>query len=328
MTVHLVTWYVLKFHYVGSIGIEAMFSGLSRGIINAGLIYWLLAIFSVILFGRAFCGWFCWFGGYLDLVEWSIIDKLKIKIPRTLPLYISAIPFVALLAKIYGSLLVNWLDGLPPTFAFLLADTEPWGGQQTGISIIITAILYGPVLLYFFGRHAWCRYLCPIGALLKVFNGLSIGKIRLVSNACNACGRCNRVCDMHVDVLHNLKNYNQVRDLDCIRCLKCTDECPNEAIAFTFGPHKKISLSKDASFRAEKITLRRRKMSGFDIILVILWTGVTLFFTFTMRQGATGDKSYHGSWAVITDFSTIAAVAKSVQSFWCETPIHSRMNSR
>ena len=65
---------------MGSIGIEALFSGLARGVLNAGFIFWMLVFASALLLGRAFCGWFCWFGGYLDLIEWGI-GKLKIKIP-------------------------------------------------------------------------------------------------------------------------------------------------------------------------------------------------------------------------------------------------------
>jgi len=286
VTIHLVTWYVLGIHSVGSIGIEALFSGLSRGVLNAGFVFWVLVFISVILFGRAFCAWFCWFGGYLDLVEWSLGDKLRIKLPRTMPLYLAAIPVVALIVKVYSSLLVNWLDGLPGTFVFDLADMQPWGGQQTGISILITFVLYGPVLLYVFGRHAWCRYLCPIGALLKVFNKIGIGKVRLVNEACNGCGKCNRVCDMQVDVLGNLKEHGQVNSLDCIRCLKCTDECPTAAIAFRMLQEKNISLNTNAVSRANKSSLKRRKLSAFDIAIVVLWIGITLFFTFTVRQGS------------------------------------------
>ena len=286
VTLHLVTWYVLEIQSVGSIGIEALFSGLSRGVLNAGFVFWVLVFLSVILFGRAFCAWFCWFGGYLDLVEWSLDDKLKIKLPRTMPLYLAAIPFVALLAKVYGSLLINWLDDFPSSFAFDLADTQPWGGQQTGISILITFVLYGPVLLYFFGRHAWCRYLCPIGALLKIFNKIGIGKVRLVSEVCNGCGKCNRVCDMQVDVLGNLKEYAQVNSSDCIRCLKCTDECPAGAIAFRMQQKRNISLNTAAALRADKSSIKRRKLSAFDVAIAVLWISVTLFFTFTARQGA------------------------------------------
>jgi hypothetical protein len=42
MTVHVVTWYTFGIHAVGSIGIEAFFSGLERGVLNAGFIFWIL----------------------------------------------------------------------------------------------------------------------------------------------------------------------------------------------------------------------------------------------------------------------------------------------
>ena len=90
---------------MGSIGIEALFSGLSRGVINAGFIFWMLVFVSALLLGRVFCGWFCWFGGYLDLIEWGIGDKLKIKIPRRVLLYLGILPFVGLGIKVYSTLL-------------------------------------------------------------------------------------------------------------------------------------------------------------------------------------------------------------------------------
>jgi len=160
VTVHLVSWYTLGIHAVGSIGIKALFSGLSRGVLNTGFIFWMLVFVSTVLLGRAFCGWFCWFGGYLELVEWGIGDKLKIKIPKRILLYLGAIPFVALAIKVYSSWLSSWvIKGVPAEFTFRLADVEPCGGQQTGISILITFILFGPVLLFVFGKRTWCRYL-------------------------------------------------------------------------------------------------------------------------------------------------------------------------
>ncbi len=286
VTVHLVTWYVLGIHAVGSIGIEALFSGLSRGVINAGFIFWMLVFGSALLLGRVFCGWFCWFGGYLDLIEWGI-GRLKIKIPRRILLYLGILPFVGLAIKTYSTLLEKWiLQGFPATFTFRLADVEPWGGQQTGISILITLITFGPVLLFVFGRRAWCRYLCPIGAMLKIFSRVSLGKVRLVNDECIGCGKCNRSCVMEVDVMGELKAHGEVRSLDCIRCLKCTDECPNKAIAFSLS-RKEASMSADAAARAEKPSLKRRKLSAFDVIITVLWVSVTLTLTLSgVRQNA------------------------------------------
>lgn len=284
MIVHVVTWYTLGIQVVGSIGIEALFSGLSRGVINAGFIFWLVVFISALLLGRAFCGWFCWFGGYLELVEWGIGDKLKIKIPRRLLLYLGAIPFVALAVKVYSALLVSWLQSFPATFTFRLADVEPWGGQQTGISILIILITYGPALLFVFGRRAWCRYLCPIGALLKLFGNGLLGKVRLVNDDCIACGKCNRTCPMQLDVMAELKAHGEVRSLNCIRCLKCTSECPTGAIAFSLR-RKEISLSADAAARAERTLPNRRKLSAFDLAITALWIAVTVTINFAgVRQ--------------------------------------------
>ena len=286
VTVHVVTWYALGIHAVGSIGIEALFSGLSRGVINAGFVFWILVFASVLLVGRGFCGWFCWFGGYLELVEWGIGRKLKIEIPRRVLLYLGAIPFAALAAKVYASLLVKWLEDFPATFTFRLADVEPWGGQQTGVSILVTLILFGPVLLSVFGRRAWCRYLCPIGALLKLFGNGCVGKVRLVSDACIACGKCNRACNMQVDVMADLAAHGEVRSLSCIRCIECTDACPQGAIAFSLS-RKRASLSADAAARAKRASLKRRRLSVFDVSIAMLWIGVTLVINFAgLNQAA------------------------------------------
>jgi polyferredoxin len=181
---------------------------------------------------------------------------------------------------------VNWLEGVPATFRFNLANVEPWGGQQTGISILITLVLYGPVLMYVFGRRAWCRHLCPIGALLRVFSKVRPATVRLVNDDCIACGTCNRVCDMEIDVLGELKTYGEVHSTNCIVCFKCTDECSKEAIAYTFR-RTNTSISPEAAVRAERQTSKRRKLSAFDAIIALLWMSVVLAFSVAgLRQNS------------------------------------------
>jgi Fe-S-cluster-containing hydrogenase component 2 len=154
--------------------------------------------------------------------------------------------------------------------------------------------MFGPVLLLVFGRRAWCRHLCPIGALLKLFGSGCVGKVRLVNDECIACGKCNHTCDMLVDVMGELKTHAEVRSLSCVRCLKCIDECPTGAIAFCLSvlpcsrrDRREASLSPDAATRAERTTLKRRRISAFDVAITALWIGVTVIFAFSgARQNA------------------------------------------
>jgi len=91
---------------------------------------------------------------------------------------------------------------------------------------------------------------------------------------------------MQVDVMGELKTHGEVRSLNCIRCLKCTDECPQEAIAFTLSC-REASLPADAAARAERASLKRRKISAFDVAIAALWIGVTVSINLTgVRQDA------------------------------------------
>jgi polyferredoxin len=311
VTVHLVTWYGMGIHVVGSIGIEALFAGLSRGVINAGFVFWMLVFASALLLGRAFCGWFCWFGGYQDLVAWGIDDRFSIRMPRRVLLYLGAIPFVSLGLKAYYAWIVNWLDGVPTSFSVKLANVEPWGGQQTGISILITLVLYGPVLMYVFGRRAWCRHLCPIGALLRVFGKARLAMVRLTNGGCIGCATCSRACDMEIDVLGELKTYGEVRSTNCIVCLKCTDECPNQAISYTLR-RLDISMSREAVARAEQHSSRRRKLSAFDAVIALLWVSVVLIFSLAgLRQNAPQEIKVLMTPGLLLAFYGLALMARS-----------------
>ena len=100
IALHMITWYIMEIQIVGNIGIESFFYGLAYGIINAGLIYWVLALMSALLFRRAFCGWFCMFGGYQEVVDWGF-KKSKIRIPRRPVLYLGSIAFTGLIVMIF-----------------------------------------------------------------------------------------------------------------------------------------------------------------------------------------------------------------------------------
>ena len=73
-------------------------------------------------------------------------------------------------------------------------------------------------------ERPFCKYACPYGAVLGVFNLFRIVKIRRNPSTCIDCKACDKACPMNIPV----STGGAVRNHQCIACLKCTSEqaCP------------------------------------------------------------------------------------------------------
>ncbi len=98
-------------------------------------------------------------------------------------------------------------------------------------SLVTLAVLAFLFALSFLVRNAWCRYLCPYGALLGLASLVSPMKVRRLESACTGCTSCSRVCPMHLKV----HEVGTVRSPECTGCMLCLDACP-EDMALTMGP--------------------------------------------------------------------------------------------
>jgi ferredoxin len=94
-----------------------------------------------------------------------------------------------------------------------------------------------PVLLLILGVFAlnlvqprfWCRYLCPLGALLGLVSRVSWLRYHVSQADCVACKKCVTVCP--TGAIDPERQF--AADLsDCNQCLKCREKCPVGAISF------------------------------------------------------------------------------------------------
>ena len=198
----------------------------------------ILLLFGMSL-GRTICGWLCPFGLIQELLHKLPGPKLKKgKITRRL----SWLKYALLAVLVVVLPLWSAFRSLPlPAFckyicpagtlegaaALLLHPANAalrgmLGGLFLNKLILLALILLACVFLY----RAFCRFLCPLGALYGLMTRLALVGIKLDRARCTDCGTCLRVCPMDI---------RRVGDSECVHCGSCMEVCPVQAISFRAG---------------------------------------------------------------------------------------------
>ncbi len=90
--------------------------------------------------------------------------------------------------------------------------------RLSATTLMVVSLL---IVLSLFYRHAWCRYLCPYGALLGVVALLSPFRIRRNQQLCTECGACSESCPAHLPV----SRKKSIGSAECSACLGCLSSC-------------------------------------------------------------------------------------------------------
>jgi polyferredoxin/tetratricopeptide (TPR) repeat protein len=216
---------------------ETMYT-LQRGAINAGFIFFSLAILATLIFGRFVCGWGCHILALQDFCAW-LLKKMGLKpkpfrsrllvfVPLTVALYMFVYPTV------YRYFAKPANEPLIPQFTNHLVTTEFWATFPPVAVAIPFLFICGFMTVYFLGQKGFCTYACPYGGFFSLADKIAPGKIR-VTDACNQCGHCTAVCTSNVLVHAEVKEYGMVVDQGCMKCMDCVSVCPNDALYFGFG---------------------------------------------------------------------------------------------
>lgn len=194
------------------------------------LIFGILFLYGII-FGRFICGWLCPFGLVQDLLHKIKTPKLK-KSPVTRALsylkYVLLILAVMFAALQIGTIFCQYIcpAGILEA-AFGMLPARPALLEMLGAGFVWKFTLFiSFVVISIFVYRAFCRFICPLGAIYSLFNRISFLGVKLEKPKCTNCGRCIAKCEMDI---------RQVGDRECISCGECIDVCPTKAISFK-GP--------------------------------------------------------------------------------------------
>lgn len=222
-------------------GIKAIYMSLITFSFDFGaLLPQIIEVIAIIpmtmLLGRFFCGWMCAFGSFSDFFHFISHKILKrdIKVNPMLDGVLKSLKYIWLILLV----VYVWTFNLS-----LFADTNPWDvfgmlftfGKLPDFGMIFTTLLPAFLILIailvgsFFIERFFCRYFCPLGAILAVASKLRLTSIKKPRTACGSCKLCSSHCPMQID----LSSRDKIRSADCINCFECVSSCPKKNAVYS-----------------------------------------------------------------------------------------------
>ncbi len=88
-----------------------------------------------------------------------------------------------------------------------------------------------------FGNRVWCRFGCPMAAILGLQQRL-FSKFRITTNGgqCISCGNCSTYCEMGIDVRSYAQKGENIVRASCVGCGICSAVCPRGVLKLENGP--------------------------------------------------------------------------------------------
>lgn len=184
----------------------------------------LIVLIPTFFMGKFFCGWVCHKGA---VQEFLFQKKFSITLPQRLDKILRFGKYLVLFIVIAVPLMFH--------YRILNSSTQPFkvifnlGGPLSAVIFIgLTAI--ASLFIY----RPFCRYLCPVGALLGLASKVGIHKFKINESSCSACGRCEKNCDIGALSTNTVKGKKSQPKLDhseCIMCGDCCDVCSKKSIS-------------------------------------------------------------------------------------------------
>ena len=195
---------------------------------------------AILRWGKGvYCGWICSCGALAE----TLGDTQRTKMPHG-PGW-NRVNFIGqvFLAAAFALLVLRvaaWIapgSGLGTAFDLLMEGKNSSGRLVNPLSYKwLVDVLFGGVIgvgFYFkYSGRVWCRFACPLAALMHIYARFSRFAIVPEKKKCISCNVCTSVCHQGIDVMAFANRGVPMQDPECVRCSACVHSCPTGVLQF------------------------------------------------------------------------------------------------
>ena len=184
-----------------------------------------IVVVGVVL-SRFFCGWLCAFGALQGIFGWlgRKIFRRRFTVPQALDKILRYLKYLVLVAVVFftwraADLVIRPYDPLA-AYAHLSAGlAEVWAEFAVGFVLLVVILVLS--MLY---ERAFCKYVCPLGAVNALLGRIPLFRIKRIESTCISCSACDHACPMNIEV----SKVQKVDSPECISCMECVTACPTK----------------------------------------------------------------------------------------------------
>jgi Fe-S-cluster-containing hydrogenase component 2 len=175
----------------------------------------------------AYCGWICSCGALAE----TLGDQQRHKMPHGPRWNRVNLVGQAILAVVVVLMLLRIGGWIWPGSAAARAFQAGFVGYAWFVDLFLAGILgYG--LYFWYSGRVWCRFACPLAALMHVYTRFSRFRILAEKKKCISCNVCTSVCHQGIDIMSFANKGLPMEDPECVRCSACVQSCPTGVLSF------------------------------------------------------------------------------------------------
>ena len=214
----------------------------------------------------AYCGWICSCGALAETMG----DAHRHKMPHG-PLW-NRVNLVGQGALLFAFIILafrglGWIlgDNSWATHAYKkLFEEIPFLNYGWSVDILMGGIL-GVGLYFWFSGRVWCRFACPLAALMHIYARFSRFRILADKKKCISCNVCTSVCHQGIDVMNFANKGIPMADPECVRCSACVQSCPTGVLSFGQIDRRSGQTIKLDRLPASSVQLVELRHNGKDV---------------------------------------------------------------